>query len=129
MSDIEALRIFLAVILTAHISLIFIFILSARLESVVEAKEEIMSNQPEQLDQSVFDRPDCPDWAESAAVNGNGVANYYADVREHLEPVEVLNTKIWIYREYGNSDFRVQIIGFGYDSINWQNSAIDRVRT
>ena len=78
------------------------------------------------LDHSVFDLPECPDWAESAAINGNGVANYYADAREYLEPVEVLNTKIWIYKEDGNGEFRVQIIGFGYDATDWQNSAINR---
>lgn len=79
-----------------------------------------------QLTQAVFDTPDCPEWALSAAVDGDGVGTYYADTANYLEAVKVRNSEFWIYKEGGNKKFDIQEIGKGFDANNWQNSAIDR---
>ena len=78
------------------------------------------------LTQAVFDLPDCPEWALSAAVGANGVGTYYADTANNLEPVEVCKSGFWIYREGGNKKFDIQKIGEGFDTDNWQQSAIDK---
>lgn len=79
-----------------------------------------------QLTQAVFDLPECPEWALSAAVDADGDGTYFADTANCLEAVEVGNTGIWIYKEGGNKRFDVQDISNSFDSTNWQNSAIDR---
>lgn len=71
------------------------------------------------LTQAVFDLPECPDWAESAAVDSDGFAYLYEDNADSL-----------VLHELEFSNFRwgtaKKSLGGGYDTTNWQQSAIDR---
>lgn len=78
------------------------------------------------LTQAVFDLPECPEWALSAAVDDDGVGTYYADAANQLESVEVCESGFWIYKEGGNKRFDIQEIGKGFDATDWKKSAIDR---
>lgn len=65
------------------------------------------------LDQSVFNLPECPDWAECAAVDMAGKAFY-------SEKPPIATKEGWllvsIYRDFDNY----------YDSTNWKDSIIQR---
>lgn len=78
------------------------------------------------LTQAVFSLPECPEWALSAAVDGDGVGTYYADTAGYLEAIKVFNSEFWIYKEGGNKRFELQVIGNDFDATDWENSAIDR---
>lgn len=76
-----------------------------------------------QLTQEVFDLFDCPEWAESAAIDGNGEAWFYACDKSKLK----IEKSFGVYGHYPNiqtSD--LSFIGSGYDTTNWENSAINR---
>ena len=77
-----------------------------------------------QLTQEVFDSPDCPDWAESAAVNANGLATWFDEKWQHLD----IEGEWWGYaKNFQRSvGFRHAEIGHGYDTTNWENSAINK---
>lgn len=72
------------------------------------------------LTQAVFDLPECPVWAESAAVDENGIACWYPDSYPHLN--YNVDSGVW------GSEWSLmcKIIGSGFDTTNWQQSAIDR---
>lgn len=62
----------------------------------------------------VFSLPDCPEWAEWAAVDMNGTACYY-DARPYP-------TGTFFY----NSHARSQLVEGDFDASDWQNSLIER---
>ena len=75
------------------------------------------------LTQDVF--KGAPNWVLSAAVDGNGVANYFSVPIEHLVKVRTFIGGIWLFMS-NKSDNKFKKIGKGYDVTDWQNSAIDR---
>lgn len=69
------------------------------------------------LTQAIF--IDAPDWAESAAVDSDGYAYLYEDSAEllTLHKLEFSNTR------WGTAK---KSLGGGFDTTNWQLSAIDK---
>lgn len=70
------------------------------------------------LTQSVFDLPECPDWADSLAVDANGDLYAFNCHKEFLN--SICNIHQGIIGSYW------ELVGSGYDTTNWQQSAIDR---
>lgn len=70
-------------------------------------------NQLPKLTAEVFNRPDCPEWAQWAAVDENGVAYYYAE-----DPCARKYT-------WGSWD-SMKIIDGKFSSSDWKNSLIER---
>jgi hypothetical protein len=70
-------------------------------------------NQLPKLTAEVFNRPDCPEWANYAAVDESGVAYYYAE-----EPYARKHT-------FGSLDSMKTIDGT-FDASDWKNSLIER---
>ena len=72
-----------------------------------------------------------PDWVKSAAVNEDGSADYLSIPVAWAVPSEIMGKGVWVVDcslppkdEFW--DWKWQTIGKGYDTTNWQNSAIDR---
>ena len=59
-----------------------------------------------------------PDWVNSAAVDEDGRAFAFPCKAKQL------NTNRWGEHKYKDGEYRC--LGNGYDTTNWQNSAIDR---
>lgn len=68
------------------------------------------------LTQEVFDLPECPEWAKSVAVDGHGRAWWFNDIPMHSD---------WRWF-IPSTESMSSYIGCGYDTTNWQQSAIDR---
>ena len=70
------------------------------------------------LTQAIFDG--APNWVKSVAICPRGVARYYS----------VASTEFYsIHEKYGHiikCTDREKVADYGYDTTNWQNSAIDR---
>lgn len=76
------------------------------------------------LTQEVFDLPECPEWAVSAAVDASGGAWFYSVEKDDLRLVVTsCKSEQWscIHINNATCDFIGQ-----YDTTNWQQSAIDR---
>ncbi|WP_227430431.1 hypothetical protein [Psychrobacter sp. I-STPA6b] len=69
------------------------------------------------LTQAVFREKRMPKWTKSAAVDYDGVARY------HDVPKSELKRSHTIWQPHSDTSV---ICGYGYDTTNWQNSAIDR---
>lgn len=85
----------------------------------VEVLEDEIATDCHQLPKltaEVFDRPDCPKWAEWAAVSDNGTGAYFEN-----EPEYDGYLGCWL-----RTDKRADIIKGDFDSIDWQNSLIKR---
>ena len=79
------------------------------------------------LTQAVFD--DAPGWAKSAAVDADGSAYYHSKKKESLVVIPSSGgDDIGVHDAYVSPpDYdRLELIGSGYDTKNWQQSAIDR---
>ena len=74
------------------------------------------------LTQAVFDLPECPEWAESAAVDASGYAHWFNCEVAPCHATGCFDVK---YTDY-ECIFEMKKIGSGYDTTNWQQSAIDR---
>lgn len=70
-----------------------------------------------QLTQEVFDG--APDWVKSAAVDSDGAATGFSSYKSALK----CRSDIWTK---GDANARECGLGYGYDTTDWQNSAIDR---
>lgn len=80
------------------------------------------------LDQSVFARPDCPNWAESAAIHADGRLYFYECDAQALQAIPCsANKKLGVWR--CPDGYYFEHFESSYDTTNWQNSAIDRVRS
>ena len=75
------------------------------------------------LTQDVF--KDAPDWVKSAAVDEDGVTNYFSVASEHLLAGKTAKGGMWLFIPT-KLEHKFQRISSGYDTKNWQNSAIDR---
>lgn len=73
-------------------------------------------NQLPKLTAEVFDRPDCPGWAQYAAVDSSGHASYYEKLPVRLRGFFFLS----------NVEGRSQMIDGYWDASNWENSTITR---
>lgn len=71
-------------------------------------------NQLPKLTTEVFNRPDCPEWARYAAVDGNGIAHYYD---EQPYPMDTFF--------YNSRAHHWSVEGY-FDSSDWKNSLIER---
>lgn len=80
------------------------------------------------LTQAVFDLPECPVWAESAAVDEDGRAYYHSKKKESLTVIPSDGDDLGLHDAYVSPpDYdRIELIGSGYDTTDWQKSAIDR---
>lgn len=76
--------------------------------------ESLQDKQLPKLTTEVFDRPDCPEWAQYAAVDINGTAHYY-DERPYP-----LGTSFYNNRAHSWS------VGGYFDPSDWKNSLIER---
>lgn len=72
-------------------------------------------NQLPKLTAEVFDRPDCPGWAQWAAVDVQGLAYWY-----QYSPVA--DERIGVWKVWGTER---RLIGF-FDRSDWRNSLIER---
>jgi hypothetical protein len=70
------------------------------------------------LTAKVFNRPDCPAWAQYAAVDINGIACFY-DKKPKCD-----NIQLWLSGE--NGEHFMVIRRKKYDASDWQNSLIER---
>lgn len=77
------------------------------------------------LTQAVFSLPECPTWAKSVAVDEDGVANYFSVAREHLLAGKTSKGGMWLFIST-KLEHKFQRISSGYDTTDWQQSAIDR---
>lgn len=75
-----------------------------------------------QLTQDVF--KDAPPWVKSAVVDGDGTASFWSKPKTELKIWEKYN--IWTFETPLRNGDAVSRIGTGYDTADWQNSAIDR---
>lgn len=66
------------------------------------------------LTAEIFDRPDCPEWAQYAAVDMNGIAYYYDD--------KPFPTETFFYNKCAYH----QMIEGDFDASDWENSLIER---
>lgn len=66
----------------------------------------------------VFDRPDCPEWAKYASLDGHGMLTFYED-KPMMSKDEY--PKRWI-----NYDRWYPVEGTKFDSSDWQNSLVGR---
>lgn len=83
---------------------------------------KVANLQPEvaklqKLTDEVFNRPDCPEWANYAAVDKDGTARFHAD--EPIVPT-MLDGEWWC--SIGNDS----LIDGKFDATDWQNSLIER---
>lgn len=76
-------------------------------------------NQLPKLTVEVFDRPDCPEWAQYAAVDGSGYAYYYSE-----RPFIVSDAFGWGMA--GSENNRSELIPGKFTYINWSESRIKR---
>ncbi len=78
-------------------------------------------SQLPKLTVEVFDRPDCPEWAEYAAVDADGAVWGFA-----IEPYFDEENRCWVCHtdDYEGSSF----IAEGFDASDWKNSLIKRVK-
>ena len=75
------------------------------------------------LTQAVFDLPECPPDARSAAVDSDGEAWVFLCDKSKLKIEDAFGSS----GHYPSVLTReVRFIGEGYDTTNWQQSAIDR---
>lgn len=70
-----------------------------------------------QLTQAVF--KDAPDWVKSAAVNADGSVYWYSCKASYM----FTTSDVF---DIAFSGVIMGFVGSGYDTTNWQNSAIDR---
>lgn len=75
------------------------------------------------LRQDVF--ANAPEWVRSAAVDENGVANYFSVDSEHLLAGTTAKGGMWLFIST-KLEHKFQRISGGYDTTDWQQSAIDR---
>lgn len=68
------------------------------------------------LTAEVFDRPDCPSWAQYAAVDSSGHASYYEKFPVRLRGFFFLS----------NVEGRSQMIDGRWDASHWENSTVAR---
>lgn len=73
-----------------------------------------------QLTQEVFNRPDCPEWANWAAIDASSKAHWF---NCEVMPDYATDSFDAMYAVDG---FKMELIGTGYDTTNWENSAINR---
>lgn len=79
------------------------------------------SSQLPKLTADVFNHPNCPEWAEYAAVDADGQVWVYG-----YEPFIDGEVGFWVCH---NDDYEGgAFIGKGYDATDWKNSLIQRVR-
>lgn len=82
-----------------------------------------------QLTQAVFEG--APDWAASAAVDDDGTAYWY-NARSSQLVIDYewghhhVNAYVEDLPNYPEHLDKFETAGFGYDTTDWQNSAIDR---
>ena len=92
-------------------------------DEVDDAEEKIKRMMPEnelpKLTVEVFDRPDCPEWANYAAVDSNGAGYYYSE-----KPFILSDAFGWgiVCSENNRSEF----ISGVFNNSDWQNSLIER---
>lgn len=89
-------------------------LLSLHSESVTEC------NQLPKLTAEVFDRPDCPEWAKYAAINGFGSLCFF-DNRPVIR--DYAGNKYWGVRSAEDS---VENVNGNWDTTDWMNSLIER---
>ena len=75
------------------------------------------------LTQAVFDLPECPADAKSAAVDSDGEAWVYLCDKSKLQIEEAFGT-LGHYPSVSTREIR--FIGSGFDTSDWRQSAIDR---
>lgn len=74
------------------------------------------------LTQDVF--KDAPEWVRSAAIDSDGEAYFYEVSKENLIPD---SSGMWFfYKVNPKRLYDCVAIETGYDTTNWQHSAIDR---
>ena len=85
-----------------------------------EVKKEITikSNQLPKLTIDVFDRPDCPEWANYAVISSNGRLSFFADKPKF----EGEDYGCWSCEGYGYT----HITNTFFDASDWENSLIKR---
>ena len=90
--------------------------------------QTLEQEKPKQLTQDVFQN--APEWVRSAAVNEDGSADYLSIPVAWAVPSEIMGKGVWVVDcslppkdEFW--DWKWQTIGKGYDTTNWQQSAID----
>ena len=66
-----------------------------------------------------------PDWVKSAAVDEDGVANYFSVASEHLLAVTTAEGGMWLFIST-KLEHKFQRVSGGFNPTDWQNSAIDR---
>lgn len=69
------------------------------------------------LTQAIFDG--APDWVKSAAVDSDGTATGFSSYKSALK----CRSSIWTKGDVHASECG---LGYGYDTTDWQNSAIDK---
>lgn len=73
------------------------------------------------LTQEVFDLPECPEWAESAAVDGFGCLAFMNSGKDNWYACSGVFEYMGV-----NMESKYYQVEEGYDTTNWQQSAIDR---
>lgn len=71
------------------------------------------------LTQAVFDLPECPKWAKSAAIDSNGDGFWYEDTKRSLRVLDMSH-------DVSYTTQRAKFISSGFSTENWHQSAINR---
>ena len=93
------------------------------IDIVKQHEAEARCKMTKTLTQDIF--KGAPDWVRSAAVDENGVANYFSVASEHLLAGQTAKGGMWLFIS-NKLEHKFQRISDGYDTTDWQNSAIDR---
>jgi hypothetical protein len=90
-------------------------------DNIQDKIDNIQDNPRPKLTAEVFDRPDCPEWARYAAVNGDNTASWFND-----KPIYNGNKRrLWLCKAtpYYNE---VKTIPGVWDASDWQKSLVQR---
>lgn len=79
---------------------------------------DMRDKQLPKLTAEVFDRPDCPEWAQYAAVDRSGDA-YYFTQRPYINAAK----NAWLLNGFPPN---WRFLGHAWDTTDWQNSLIER---
>lgn len=77
------------------------------------------------LTQAVFDLPECPVWAESAAVDASGIAYWWELSADSIKPLIdrwIVNTPYTGFIE----KVRIKRIGYDFDIAEWNKTRVTR---
>jgi len=74
------------------------------------------------------DFKDAPNWVESASINSDGTCYFHNMEKSLLMPYQIeAALGVWDMNYIAPEPNYIQdLVGIGYDTTDWQNSAIDR---